>query len=134
WTKAANELRIAAFGSISDMTQYQTAQVYLTVVSSRLGREDDARSAASKALQAERISPVYTKAPIDPATRQAFEQLLPKLLTADRYAGLTAFSHGRSTNVAQTAPVPVPQLPASVPAPVPVPAPVTPKRVPPPVP
>ncbi|HWS71394.1 MAG TPA: hypothetical protein VN605_04740, partial [Thermoanaerobaculia bacterium] len=120
WMKAANELRIAAFGSMFDMSQYQTAQVYLAVVSDHLGREDDARAAAAKALQAERISPIYAKASIDSATRQAFEQLLPKLLTADRYAGLSAFSHGRGTNVAQTAPVPTPQPQMPTPAPMPV--------------
>jgi outer membrane biosynthesis protein TonB len=121
WAKAANELRIAAFGSIGDMTQYQTAQVYLAIVSDRLGREADARSAATKALQAERISPVYTRATIDGATRQSFEQLLPKLLTVDHYAGLSAFSRARGTSVAQAAPVPMPQPQVATPAPVPVP-------------
>ena len=143
WAKAANELRIAAFGSMFDMSQYLTAQIYLAVVSDHLGREDDARAAVAKALQAERVSPVYAKAPIDASTRQAFEQLLPKLVTPDRYAGLSAFSRGRTTNVAQVAPVPMPpptpvvQTPAPVPVSRPVPPPVVapePKYVPPPAP
>lgn len=120
WTKAANELRIAAFGAIGDMTQYQTAQVYLTIVNDHLGREDDARAAASKALQAERISPVYAKASIDAATRQTFEQLIPKLLTPDRYAGLSAFSHGRGTNAVPVTPAPVTMPQPQPPAPLPV--------------
>jgi hypothetical protein len=129
WAKAANELRIAAFGSVTDMKQYQTAQVYLAVVNDRLGRTEDARAAATKAVQAERISPVYATASIDAATRRSFEQLLPKLLTATRYAELPAFSRG-STTVAQVAPVPVPMPQAPV-QPVPVrPAPVQPAPMP----
>jgi hypothetical protein len=125
WAKAANELRIASFGAINDLQQYQTAQVYLTVANERLGRTEDARAAAVKAVQAERLSPAYAGASIDPSIRQAFDQLLPKLLTAERYAGLPAFSKGRAT-VAQAVapPMPMPQVAAPAPAPPPVPVPV----------
>ena len=72
--KAAEELRVASIGLLDDLPRYETAQMYLAVVSNRLGRKDDARIAASRVAHAERLQP-GAGAAIDPAIRAEFEHL-----------------------------------------------------------
>jgi tetratricopeptide (TPR) repeat protein len=90
--RAITELRIAAFGSIDSLPEYQTAEIYLATACERLGRHDEARTAAQKAIQAERLSPTYGTLTIDATIRAAFEKLLPQLVGADRFADVAAFS------------------------------------------
>jgi hypothetical protein len=80
YARAAEELRIAAFGLIDDVPRYQTAQVYLAVANSKLGRESAARAAAEKAASAERMAPSYQRLALDPAVRTQFDALLPKMV------------------------------------------------------
>ena len=80
YARAAEELRIAAFGFLDDVPRYQTAQVYLAVANSKLGRESDARAAAEKAVNVERIAPSYQRLALDPAVRKQFDALLPKMV------------------------------------------------------
>lgn len=90
--RGVNELRIAAFGLIDELPLYQTAEVYLALASDRLGRQPDARAGALKVLSAERVEPTYESLTLDPATRTAFEQLLPKLLSREQLASVPAFA------------------------------------------
>jgi hypothetical protein len=92
YARAADELRVAAFGRIDDIPSYITAEVYLAVTNDRLEHADDARIAAMKVLQAERISPSYAALKLPADVRASFEQLLPALLTHDQLASVPAFA------------------------------------------
>src|SRR5947199_8470713 len=83
YARAVDELRLAAFGLIDDVPRYQTAQVYLAVASSKLGRDTETRVAAEKALHAERVAPSYQRLALDPAVRAQFDALLPKVVAAN---------------------------------------------------
>jgi hypothetical protein len=93
YARAADELRVAAFGRVDDIGSYITAEVYLAVTNDRLEHADDARLAALKVLQAERISPSYAALKLPPDLRASFEQLLPALLAHDQLANVPAFAH-----------------------------------------
>ena len=92
YARAADELRVAAFGRVDDIPSYITAEVYLAVTNDRLEHYEDARTAAMKVLQAERITPSYAALKLPPDVRASFEQLLPALLTRDQLANVPAFA------------------------------------------
>ena len=92
YARAADELRVAAFGRIDDIPSYITAEVYLAVTNDRLEHAEDARTSALKVLQAERITPSYAALKLPPDVRASFEQLLPALLTRDQLANVPAFA------------------------------------------
>jgi hypothetical protein len=76
---ATTPLRIAAFGLVDALEQYQLAQAYLAVSYDKLAREEAAREAARRVVAAERIEPHYRALPA-PA-RSAFDVVAKKLLT-----------------------------------------------------
>ena len=76
WQRAATELRLAAFGLVDNLPQYETAHVVGAVANERMGHAADAKVAAEKVVLAERITPSYARLPIDAATRSAFEAIL----------------------------------------------------------
>ncbi|MEO8035635.1 MAG: hypothetical protein ABI837_14465, partial [Acidobacteriota bacterium] len=84
-SKAVKELRIAAFGLIEDLPQYETAQIYIAVASEKMNQRDDARTALLKAVQAERMAASYTTLRLDASTRSAFEKLLTVAVQAEQY-------------------------------------------------
>jgi tetratricopeptide (TPR) repeat protein len=92
YARAADELRVAAFGRVDDIPSYITAEVYLAVTNDRLEHADDARTSALKVLQAERITPSYAALKLPPDVRASFEQLLPALLTHDQLANVPVFA------------------------------------------
>ena len=92
YARAADELRVAAFGRVDDIPSYITAEVYLAVTNDRLEHAEDARTAALKVLQAERLTPSYAALKLPPDVRASFEQLLPALLTRDQLANVPAFA------------------------------------------
>jgi len=92
YARAADELRVAAFGRVDDIPSYITAEVYLAVANDRLEHAEDARTAALKVLQAERITPSYAALKLPPDVRTSFEQLLPAYLTRDQLANVPAFA------------------------------------------
>ena len=118
YARAADELRIAAFGRVDDITSYITAEVYLAVSNDRLEHTEDARAAAMKVLQAEKIKPSYAALTLPVAVRASFEQLLPAILTRDQLANVPAFARlapqapevqsGAPRPTRQTAVVPTP--------------------------
>src|SRR4051794_18428602 len=93
YPRAADELRVAAFGRVDDIPSYITAEVYLAVTNERLERADDTRVAAMKVLQAEKISPSYAALKLPPDIRASFEQLLPAILTRDQLSNVPVFAH-----------------------------------------
>ena len=136
----ARELRIAAFGLVDNIPQFEVAQIYLAIASEKLGREADARHASQRVLAAERIEPRYASLQIDAATHDAFERVVNRILTSDQVAIL----HTRPVTSPAPSPItatdsvphPQPQPRVQPPAPiVPQPvAPITPKPVAPPTP
>jgi len=92
YARAVDELRVAAFGRVDDIPSYITAEVYLAVTNDRLEHAEDARTAALKVLQAEKITPSYTALKLPPDVRASFEQLLPAVLTRDQLASVPAFA------------------------------------------
>jgi hypothetical protein len=93
YARAADELRVAAFGRVDDIPAYITAEVYLAVANDRLEHTEDARLAALKILQAERIATSYAALQLPAGVRASFEQLLPALLTRDQLANVPVFAH-----------------------------------------
>jgi tetratricopeptide (TPR) repeat protein len=118
YARAADELRIAAFGRVDDIPSYITAEVYLAVTNDRLEHAEDARVAAMKVLQAERITPSYAAVTLPADVRASFEQLLTALLTRDQLANVPVFARlasqapavqsGAPRTTRQTAVVPTP--------------------------
>jgi tetratricopeptide (TPR) repeat protein len=118
YARAADELRVAAFGRVDDIPSYITAEVYLAVANDRLEHAEDARGAAMKVLQAERITPSYAALKLPADVRASFEQLLTALLTRDQLANVPVFARlasqapavqsGAPRPTRQTAVVPTP--------------------------
>jgi tetratricopeptide (TPR) repeat protein len=118
YARAADELRVAAFGRVDDIPSYVTAEVYLAVTNDRLERTEDARTSALKVVQAEKITPSYAALKLPADLRASFEQLLPTLLTHDQLANVPVFARlaGQAPAVQSGAPRPTRQT-ATVPTP-----------------
>lgn len=86
--EAVKQLRIAAFGLVDSLPEYEIAYLNVAVLSAKLHQKEDARMAAHKIVQAERIAPTYAGLTVDAATRSAFEKLAPSLLEPDQLAEL----------------------------------------------
>src|SRR5947207_2790594 len=135
---AERELRIAAFGLVDSIPNFETAQVYLAIVGDRTKNEADARRAAQRIIAADRIERRFGSLSLPAKVRADFDQIALKLLTSDQYAflkgspsaepGAPAMTPQNSSAPARIPPQPVPipkPPPAVVPAPTPVPQPRT---------
>ena len=119
---ASKELRIAAFGLVDSISQFEIAQVYLTIASQRLANETDARHAAQRLLAAERIEPHYSSLSIPDDVRADFERIVTRILTSDQVAVL----HARGS----ASPAPISAQPvAPIVAPTPQPQPKSPAPI-----
>lgn len=83
---AAKQLRIAAFGLVDAIEQYQLAQVYLTLTYDKLGLTERAREAAHRVTLAERVERRYAAIPASQPARVAFEVLAARLLSPGEMA------------------------------------------------
>lgn len=83
---AAKQLRIAAFGLVDAIEQYQVAQVYLTLTYDKLGLTESAREAARRVALAERVERRYAAIPASQPVRVAFEALAARLLSPGEMA------------------------------------------------
>jgi hypothetical protein len=99
---AVKQLRIAAFGLVEAIDQYQLAQVYLTLTYDKLSDPDRAREAAHRVFVAERVERKYAALPLAPAVRTSFEAVAGRLLSATESAILLRGAE-------MTAPSPAPQ-------------------------
>ena len=131
---ASKELRIAAFGLVDSIPQFEVAQVYLTIASEHLNNESDARHAAQRLLAAERVEPRYAALSIPDDIRAEFERIVTRILTSDQVAVLHARASGSPApiNPQPIAPivVPMPQSPAPQPVmPQPQPTPKSPAPI-----
>lgn len=112
YVEAVKELRTAAFGLMDEIAMYQTAQVHLAVAHDRLGKAEDARLAAAKFVQSERIAPRYATLTIDPATRTAFEKVVASAVEPEYLAQIPAFRRAAPAPVSAVASTAAPVLPA----------------------
>jgi len=119
YARAVEELRIAAFGRVDDLANYEIAEIYITVANDKLDRVEDARLAAMKVLQAEKLSPTYETITIPADVRAAFEKLLPDLLSREELLGAPAFARiaPQATTVHPGAPRPSRRPNTQVPTP-----------------
>ncbi len=78
---AASELKLASFGLLDSIPLYETAQIYLTIAAQHLGREPQARAAATHVVAADRIEAHYAKLDLPEKTRKEFETIAQKMLT-----------------------------------------------------
>lgn len=111
---AARELRIAAFGLMGSIEHYETAQIYLALVSMRLGEESAARSAAEKVVTAEGVQRRYASLKLPQQVRTSFETLVGKL------AGNESLAILRGGGTAPTPRSPQPTFTPATPTPPPV--------------
>ena len=122
WKLASQQLRIAAFGMLDDLPQYETAHIWAAIASERSAEVAEARVSAEKVVNAERLAHAYASLRIDAPTRSSFEALLAKYVSAERLAAVPAFANIRGTSRPLTtvipAPVPVPVPVSAAPAPV----------------
>lgn len=88
YVDAQKQLRIAAFGLVEAIDQYQLAQVYLTLTYDKLSDPDRAREAAHRVVLAERVERKYAGLPLPAEVRTTFEATANKLLSASESAML----------------------------------------------
>ena len=117
YEEASRLLRIAAFGTVDSIPQYETAQAYLALAFDRLGQADRAREAARRVLVAERVENRYAALPLPTSIRTAFEALAARLLTPTELANLQRPpTSGRATTTTQNPPAAVVPPPQKAPA------------------
>lgn len=86
YTDAAKQLRLAAFGLVDTIDQYQLAHMYLAMTLDKMGQKDRAADSARRVISAERVERKYGAAPA--AVRASFETVAAKLLTPAEIAML----------------------------------------------
>ncbi|HEX6161046.1 MAG TPA: hypothetical protein VF111_12820 [Thermoanaerobaculia bacterium] len=94
YADAIRSLRIAAFGSIDDLASYQLAQVHLAIAHEKLGNSTDARLAATKFIQAERLQPSYDQLALTDAARESFEKIVAAAVEPHYLAQVPSFRRG----------------------------------------
>src|ERR1700682_947671 len=92
YARSLELLRIAGFGMIDEIPQYETAQLYMVLAAEKLNRPEEAQAAARKFAAAERIAPSYASLAVDATFRHDFERFMPTLLTQEQMAVLPALS------------------------------------------
>jgi hypothetical protein len=92
YARAVDELRVAAFGRVDEVAAYEAAEIYLALANDKLDHDEEARVAALKVTQADRLNPAYPQLAIPTEVRSAFEQLLPRLLTREQLSHSPSFA------------------------------------------
>lgn len=87
---AVTPLRIAAFGLIESIDQYEIAQTYLAVAFDKLEQPDDAREAAQRVVAAERVERKFGSLALPESIRTAFTAVARKVLGPGEVTSLTA--------------------------------------------
>ena len=80
YVEASKQLRIAAFGLVEAVDQYELAQVYLALTYDKLQEPDRAREAARRVVAAERIERKYGTLSLPSTVRSSFDAIANRLL------------------------------------------------------
>jgi len=86
YAAAATTLRVAAFGLLDSIDQFETAQAYLALANQRLNQESQAQLALQQIVEAEKIEHHFARLPLPSAVRDAVHQAANRLLTPDQHA------------------------------------------------
>jgi tetratricopeptide (TPR) repeat protein len=113
YPEAATHLKLAAFGLLDSIENYETAQVYLTLIYERGGDTSKARDAARRVVAAERIQRRFGTLPLPAGVAGSFDTAAAKLLGSAE----VAYLHLPSQSTPAPAPQPKGQPPATVPRP-----------------
>jgi tetratricopeptide (TPR) repeat protein len=130
---ASRALRLAAFGFVDSVEQFETAHIYAAIAASKIGQTEDARRSAQHVLAAERVTRSYPRLALPAQVRAEFEVIAKTTLAANEYAFLTSNAPappraGPQVNVRSTSPA-TPPAPAPGPAVVQSPPAVAPQPV-----
>ena len=102
---AVRSLRLAAFGFVESIEQYQTAHTYLALAYERMGNEERARDSARRVVAGQRIESRFMSVPLPQNVRAAFDALSARVLTAPEIQLLRSTAPPRtSTSTATTRP------------------------------
>jgi len=103
---ALTPLRLAAFGLVETIDQYETALAYLTIALDRTGDAPRTRDALQRILAAERVQRKFGTLSLPPSIRTSFDTVARKVLTSAEVASLSATSiPPPTTTAAPTRPV-----------------------------
>lgn len=83
YATAIDELRLAAFGLVDSLDQFETAHVYIAVAAQKLNREPVARASLQRILAAEKIEHHLAALTLSNDVRQGFETAARTLLRRD---------------------------------------------------
>lgn len=83
---ALRELQTAAFGLLDELPKYELAQVHIALVSRRLGNQGLMRAATARVAQVEQLESAYSRIPLAPGVRVAFNALAPTILAPEQLA------------------------------------------------
>jgi hypothetical protein len=86
--EATQHLRLAAFGLIENIEQYQTAHAYLAATYDRTGQSDRAQDSVRRIAQAERVEARFASLKLPAPVRATVEKLAGGVLTPSEVAGL----------------------------------------------
>ena len=89
---AVMPLRLAAFGLVETIDQYETALAYLTIALDRTGDGPRTREALQRILAAERVQRKFSTLSFPPSIRTSFDTVARKVLTSAEVAALSATS------------------------------------------
>jgi hypothetical protein len=103
YADAIRDLRVAAFGTLDEPGAYQLAQIHIAIANEKLGNSDEARLAATKFLQSERLRPTYASLDLDATTRDAFEKLVASAVEPQYLAQLPSFRRSSPKSVTAVA-------------------------------
>lgn len=87
---ALTPLRLAAFGLVETIDQYETALAYLVIALDRTGDAQRTREALQRILAAERVQRRFGTLTFPPSIRASFDTVARKVLTSAEVASLTA--------------------------------------------
>ena len=83
---AASTLRIAAFGLLDSIAQFETAEAYLALASQRMGNDSQAQLALQQIVEAEKVEHHFAHLDLPVDVRNAVHDAAGRLLTADQHA------------------------------------------------
>jgi hypothetical protein len=89
FSSASRELRLAAFGLVDSLEQFETAHIYAAIAASKAGRSDDAKVSVERIISAERVTRTYSHLVIPAPVRTQFEAIAKTSLAPAAYAFLT---------------------------------------------